>query len=108
VCGDDDDPHGEPRSLIVGVAISTDHSNCVQSKIEHLRARLAKINADDITDSTARYAVEREIYDIEHPKADEEESADDEFEGPDVKAKRKGARSDRPAHQLTIKGTAGA
>jgi hypothetical protein len=42
-------------------------------KIAELRERLDKIDADDITDSTARFNVEREIYRLENepPPADE-------------------------------------
>jgi hypothetical protein len=37
-------------------------------EIEKLKKRLDRIDRDDITDSTARYQVEREIYNLEHPQ----------------------------------------
>jgi hypothetical protein len=38
-----------------------------ERRLKRLRARLEKINADDITNSTAILKLEKEIYDLEHP-----------------------------------------
>lgn len=40
-------------------------------RLEALRARLDSIDADEITDSTARFKVERLIYELENAPADE-------------------------------------
>jgi hypothetical protein len=81
VCGYDDEPHDEPRSLILGVVVEIQHDDCNPTKIEALRHRLSQIDADDITDSTARFRLERQIYDLEHPPVSEEE---EEEEWPEV------------------------
>jgi hypothetical protein len=39
-----------------------------RQKLERLRERLERIDADDITDSTAIFKLEKQIYDLEHPK----------------------------------------
>jgi hypothetical protein len=49
-------------------------------KIAELRARLNKINADEITDSSARFNLEKQIYDLENEPA----TPVDEWEGFDL------------------------
>lgn len=64
------------RQSILGSVVEIQRKNA--DEIAALRERLAWINEDDITDSTARLALERQIYNLEHPPEEE-----DDFDWPD-------------------------
>jgi hypothetical protein len=52
--------------LVVGVESKFTEEE--EKRLDALRKRLEGVDADDITSSTALLKIEREIYDIEHPK----------------------------------------
>ena len=89
ICNAIDEHYDIPASRIVGPAVGEiDHSECVQSKVEALRAKIEKLESDrDPWANTTRIAeLEKQIYDLEHPVEEEEE---EEFEWPDlINAKR--------------------
>jgi hypothetical protein len=47
-----------------------------KARLAQLRRRLERLDRDEITDSTARFKLERQIYDLEHEPADEWEGFD--------------------------------
>jgi hypothetical protein len=67
-----------PRRCLVGATVLIDHTDCNETKIEALRKRLLKLQ-NDITDSTAAYQVEREIYELEQQDQIDDDESNDEW-----------------------------
>jgi hypothetical protein len=78
ICGQFSEPRDRPASAIVGAAVELDHADCNHTRIEALRDRLRNMG-DDITDSTEAFKIKREIYELEHPIEEEEDSDSDEW-----------------------------
>jgi hypothetical protein len=76
--------YDQPLSLVVGPVVEVNHDDCAPTKIEALRKKIAKLETDRDAwaNSTKIYELETEIYNLEHPPADEEE--EEEFEWPEV------------------------
>jgi hypothetical protein len=57
----------KPQRPAADATYSPDPERAREERLKRLRDRLAKIDADDITDSSARMKLETEIYNLEHP-----------------------------------------
>jgi hypothetical protein len=66
--------HAEPIPQRIWEAYDFGDASPNHAKILELRARLAKLDADDITDSTARLKLESEIYRLEHETPAEDDN----------------------------------
>ena len=80
-----DEYYDIPSADIIGPVVEIKHDNCVQAEIAALRLRLEALGKEDdqIIRCTEGYKIEKEIYDLEHPKIEEsEDDSDDEW--PDV------------------------
>ena len=77
----DDDHIDTPLSRIIGPVVEIQHRGCVPAKVEALRRQIAKLesNADAWANSTKIYELETEIYNLEHPLKEEEESDSEEW-----------------------------
>jgi SOS-response transcriptional repressor LexA len=72
------DAENYPPERVIGVAVKTRHDGCRMGEINALRAKLEKLRNEDEqwANVTRCFEIEKEIYDLERP-LDEEEETDD-------------------------------
>jgi hypothetical protein len=71
----------DPLDAVIGHVVLIQHDNCTHTKIEALRAKLAVLLNDDehTLNLTKAFEVEKEIYNLEHPIEEEEDTNSDEW-----------------------------
>jgi hypothetical protein len=79
VCAYDGESYDRPASAIIGAAVKISHDDCNHTKAEALRAQIKKLQSDsDAWSNVTRvYELETEIFELEHPIEEEEDSADE-------------------------------